>query len=359
MKKTTKRIIACFSVVVVLVGAMAIPSFAYYDSQNTSLANRAYYSNFPIRFTRAVVSVDDAFNDLNQTYTASWISEVDLPTEYNTNMGNGNTYSQKQELINSATDSGTVSRGYATTYTTYYNDEFEARLGCNIHSAIVSESAHHRLDIYADVGIFTKEDLEQGFYISLYDVKNITRSRISFDLLIPTVKTIGIDDDVYSYVYNYKTVTIQCPLDDVGGDTYTYQLFTFDDIVQYFDSEQINFDEYPNTPIMITNVRYTAIFDRLSGGTNGSNYDFSFLLVYNGLSDSSLFDLNNLEIQMPIYPNYGDISFDDISVVDWAITQINSILRLELIPYISIGAILWFVVGLSLFFFTLKMFLGG
>ena len=360
MNKQTKRIVACFSVVVVLIIAFAIPTFAYYDSQNVNLGNRAYYSNYPIRFTRAVITADGVQNPITQAYTDTWISEVDLPTEYNTAFGNGISHTQKQELLNPASDSQTVGRGYATTYTTYFNDTFKSELGCNIHNPIVSESSHHRLDIYADVGIFTKEEIDNGFYIILNDVKNITRSRISFDLLVPTAEIQGITDDIYNIEFVSNTVTVQCDIVEIGENEFTYKLFDFEDIQSYYSDEFYNFDELPTTPILITNVRYTAIFDRNSGGTDGSNYDFSFLIEYNeNTSNGSLIALRNLTLQAPVYPENVTISFNDISVVEWAITQINSILTLELIPYVSIGAILWFVVGLSLFFFTLKMFLGG
>ena len=54
-----------------------------------------------------------------------------------------------------------------------------------------------------------------------------------------------------------------------------------------------------------------------------------------------------------------NIDFEDVSVVDWVITQVNAVLSLEIMPHVTLGGILWVVIGLSLVFVIMKLFLGG
>lgn len=57
--------------------------------------------------------------------------------------------------------------------------------------------------------------------------------------------------------------------------------------------------------------------------------------------------------------NVQTISINDFSFTEWAVTQVNSFLGIQIIWGVTIGSILWFIVGVSLFFFLMKVFLGG
>lgn len=216
----------------------------------------------------------------------------------------------------------------------------------------------YEIEFYAPYAVITDEILNSvvNFDISIADEQgHILDSELSFILnnmdieqyMTGEVRNIDITtaQSEYSYSTDYAT-------------SYYYSINENLNFTEAYNFAVVNFDtDYA----LLTDVRYKVRFSPYSEDGQRVTYVDYVLTepqidyvenLTQGISNNFVAD-----IDVPL--NINDIDFEDFSFIDWISTNMNDLFSIELLPMITLGGILWVVVGLGLLFVVLKVFLGG
>lgn len=339
-------------------------------------------STIIIIFTTTISASANGFTTTGNTlirYTSADFKSVSMNLPY---IGGDRAYfySNSGANINGSGNNQVLNKVVPTRYNLMYTNEFDVYTESEITGTV--DKSYNKISHYiVPISIDSQyNSLMYGFEIYIPFAVGGRRTENSFyeeDYIINIQG--GINEDIetniehifpnttdlsvrISYHYAYVDSTrrnnnIESYYNTTGTYTRELTIPLGQNFAIYKTSTRPDRDNYIILDTLIT-ITFTAkdTVDSSDNFVRGAEQRFTLTTIQplNGTLDS-VFTSSRISRELII----NEISMNDFSLTEWIVTQLNSLLAIEIIWGVTIGSILWFCIGISLFFFLMKVFLGG
>lgn len=348
MKTKISKILTICIISVIIISAFVIPSSA--TSLSTEQNNTATY---PIQFNHVTLGLRKQDNILNYL-------EFDLPTRYT----KAENVEFTTNINNPLLDNSIVQNRYVQRYYEYADGLYRTYLWGNIAPKNINnlQTAIESVTFSADMAMI--DNISSGnfygqntIYLNTGSVGQLKSITFRCDVVYPRtdITTINNDTEAEIYTYAYTDYYSKSLSHSGTGTNYIVNLPLQEIYNLYVD--KYNSTELTNIVrgVILKDVRIRFDFERSTNSNQNVYFNLSTLCgqwdnIYTGITD-----LSQYQSIIPLRI----IEFEDVSFIDWIANNINDLMGVELIPYVTIGGIVWVIVGIGLLFAILKIFMGG